>query len=586
MKKLFIFFTLFLTCLLTSCDILDELTCEHSYTVTKVEASTCSKAGYEIKTCDKCGKEKKSTLKLLDHNYETNIIKPTCSSYGYTLNTCKECGHKKETDKVDPIPHNFNETVNEATCLDKGYTVYTCSVCGHSENGNYVAELGHELGDWETIKEPTDVSDGIKVRSCKRCDYSENEYIASTSYIDLTYVKESFDHTLTYDCKNFEELSYLFNLAIINLAPTLTCNVYDISDFNSLLDSLVDNCDVPFSCGINANLKGNELVITLTYNGEPIYKTPNVAYIQQASLNYNPTTNKRSDTFDEFKINNSLYTFNVTTSEQLHYALERGVKPIIKKDSTTEVIYNKAKEVLRQIINDDMTDLEKVKAIHDWIVMNVVYDEDLLSKVYLNPDDLNKYIGFHLEGVFLDNKAVCEGISKAVTVMCNIEGIPCVTVEGYQAENPNGVGHAWNKVYIDGKWYILDVTSDGTIIRGEYEVLSYKYFLINESEYSKKYTAKTRTNIVCNDIINVYESMTFAYNNNMYDYVIESQEELDILVSYLYSSQTNNCTVEFKLSFNYGDSILDEIATSFRTNKISTAYSYVDNGSIFMLIRK
>ena len=123
MKKLFIFFTLFLTCLLTSCDILDELTCEHSYTVTKVEASTCSKAGYEIKTCDKCGKEKKSTLKLLDHNYETNIIKPTCSSYGYTLNTCKECGHKKETDKVDPIPHNFNETVNEATCLDKGYTI-------------------------------------------------------------------------------------------------------------------------------------------------------------------------------------------------------------------------------------------------------------------------------------------------------------------------------------------------------------------------------------------------------------------------------------------------------------------------------
>lgn len=548
MKKLFIFLTLFLIFILTSCDILDQLTCEHTYTVTSVVDSTCSKPGHEIKTCSKCGKEKKSILKLLEHDYEINIIKPSCDIEGYTQSTCK--------------------------------------VCGHSQKNDYVDELGHDFGDWEIIKEATEVTDGIKVRRCNRCDYSENEYITSTSYIDLTYVKETYDYKLTYDCKNFEELSYIFNLAVINLAPTLTCNVYDISDFNTLLNSLVDNCDAPYSYHVGANLKGDELKITFTYEDEPTLKTPNVAYSQNSSLNYIQTTNKRSETYDEFKINNSLYTFNVTTSEQLHYALERGVRPIIEKDSNAKVVYEKAKEVLREIINDDMTDLEKVKAIHDWIVINVVYDEDLLNMVYSNATDLNKYNGFHLEGVFLDKKAVCEGISKAVTVMCNIEGIPCVSVEGYQTENPNGAGHAWNKVYINGKWYILDATSDGTIIGGKFEVLSYKYFLISESEYSKKYIGTNRTNIVCNDIIDIYETMTFNYNNNLYDYVIESQEELNILVAYLYSKQISNCTVEFELKFDYGDSILDEIGNAYRTNKISTAYSYVDNGSIFMLIRK
>ena len=584
MKKR-LYLSLMLIFLLSGCDIITELTCEHSYEVTSSVPSTCSKAGHTISTCSKCGKEKKTSLPVSEHSYSQSYVAATCSNEGYTLNVCDFCGYEKKSDIVVSLPHTYTEITTESTCEDKGYTTYSCTVCGYSEKGNYVNALGHDLSDWEITKEPTDVTDGEKVRECSRCDYNEKEYIMSKSYIDLTYIRDVYDSTKVYNCNNYDELSYIYNLAVVNLADTLTCNVYEFSSFDNLLDDLVNDCDAPYSYSVAANLVDNVLTLSFVYYGIPNTKTNSIAYVQYSSVNYNPNTNKRNSNYDSFKINDSLYTFNVKTSDQLHYALERGAKPIIEKNSSVEALYKKIKDVLKEIINDDMTDYEKVVAIHDWLVMNVVYDDALLRLASSNSSNLKKYNGFYLEGVFLDNKAVCEGISKAFTVMCNIEGIPCVTVEGIQADNPNGVGHAWNKVYIDGKWYIVDTTSDGTIIGNQFEVLSYKYFLVSEEEYSKDYIGTNRTNIVCNNKVDVYESMTFTYKDNVYDYVIENQEELNALVAYFYAGQSSNCTIEFELKFNYGDSILDEIQTAFNVNKLNMGYTYVDNGNIFMLIK-
>ena len=629
MKKIiFVVFSFFLILILTSCDLFNVLTCEHSYELISSAAPTCTDAGYELYKCNKCGREDKNkiaalghdyllkstvestcsskgynllicdrcqdekneSLPLVEHAYVVEVVNPTCYSEGHTSNTCNVCGKTEKTNTVDKLDHTFSETIVKPTCTSEGYTIYTCSVCNHAENGNYVDAVKHDLSDWETIKNPTEVSDGIRVRKCNDCDYKETEYIASTSYIDLTYIKDFYDCDKTYDCNTFEEISYIFNLAVVNLASSLVCNIYEFDDFNKLLDDLIENCDAPYSYSINAEFNTNDqtrvLTITFSYLDEPSMKTENVTYIQYDSLNTSINNNIRDDKFDDFKINDSLYSFNVTTTDQLHYALERGAKPIIKEGTNAEIVYEKAKDVLREIVNDDMNDLQKVKAIHDWLVMNVVYDNDLLNMVYVGSNTLKKYNGFYLEGVFLDNKAVCEGISKAFTVLCNIEGIPCVSVEGIQTYNPNGAGHAWNKVYIDGIWYIADATSDGTIIGNEYEVLSYNYFLISEDEYSIKYTETSNTNIICDSKVDIYENMTFTYKGSLYDYVIESQEELNDIVGYLYSGQTGNCTIEFELAFNYGNDLMDEIQTAFRNNNLSASYSYMNNGSIFMLIRK
>ena len=45
-------------------------------------------------------------------------------------------------------------------------------------------------------------------------------------------------------------------------------------------------------------------------------------------------------------------------------------------------------------------------------------------------------------------------------------GIPTITVVGEGISDGRSEAHAWNYVYIDGKWYGLDATFDDPIIRG------------------------------------------------------------------------------------------------------------------------
>lgn len=584
---IFICFVLSLTVLSGCADVMDQLTCAHEFELVLKVESTCAQEGKEVLECSLCGKTKTTKFDRLEHKFKKiEEVEATCLSGGYILRKCSECKEEIKTDQTDALPHDYDSKVVIPTCIDKGYTYKKCNVCGHVEEDNYVDALGHKFGNWETTMEPTELSEGLKERKCSRCDLVEKKYISANTYIDLSYIKEPFDSNTVYECNNYEELSFRFNCAVANLANNVTCDIYEVSDFNTLLNDLVNDCDLPYSFSLSASLKGKELTITFEYVGNPIYKTSGTTYKQFASLNYQHKDSSRSDDFDDFKINKSIYSFNVTTTDSLFYALERGAKPIIEEGSASEVVYEEIKDVLREIIDDDMSDTEKVKAIYDWLVMNVVYDGDLLDLLYANTPNLNRYNGFYLEGVFLDKKAVCEGISKAFTVMCNMEGIRCVTVEGYQTKNPSGAGHEWNKVYIDGNWYIVDATSGGTIIADEFEVLTYEYLLTSEEKYQEHYTGETYTELKCKNEIDIYSLMEFEYENITYDYVVKSQQELNKIVDYLYSVNVSNISIEFRPTFDYGDSLLDEIEEAFKENSIYTSYSYIEHECSFMLIRK
>lgn len=549
MKKTFCYLCLFLlilTC--SSCDLLTQLTCKHSYEITQMNPSTCTFRGTKLETCSLCGWEKKTILDLLPHSDSVDVVDPTCT--------------------------------------EKGYTVSTCSVCGRVAKDKYVDELGHNYNDWETTVSPTDFSDGLKERTCKNCGNLESEIIISNSYVDLSIIRTEFDNSNTIECDNYEELSLMFNCAVFNLEETLTCELkYGGIDFYSLLEKLVDDCDIPCSFAVNAQLMYKNITFSFKYNEIASQTTNKLYYNQYGSLNYHPITPSRDDTYDDFEIEDSVYSYEVNDSEQLYYVLERGVKPICVPSSKADIIYKEIKAVLREIINDDMNSLEKVKAIHDYLVMNITYDEELLQYAYNNSSDLKSYNGFYLEGVFIDKKAVCEGFSKAFTAMCNIEGIPCVSVVGYQTLNPNGVGHAWNKVYVNDSWYIVDVTSDGPIIDKKMECLSYKYFLIDEDSYKVKYTGNTYKDIICNKRIDIYSMESFEYNDKTYDFIIDSQDEFAVIVLYFHKNAKDNSTISFKINFDCGSSAYDEFNKALAQSSIYTRYSFIEDVNEFIIVK-
>ena len=65
---------------------------------------------------------------------------------------------------------------------------------------------------------------------------------------------------------------------------------------------------------------------------------------------------------------------------------------------------------------------------------------------------------------------MCEGYAEAFKLLCDKEGIPCITVMG----TGNGGAHKWNMVQMeDNEWYTLDVTWDD-----QSNYIYYSYFLI------------------------------------------------------------------------------------------------------------
>ena len=279
---------------------------------------------------------------------------------------------------------------------------------------------------------------------------------------------------------------------------------------------------------------------------------------------YNDThysTTGRSDDFDGFAVNNLQKTAKVEYSEELYLALERGVRPIPKQGSPAQAVYEKAKTILRTIIDDSMNDFQKVHAIADWLAENVTYNwafADELGAISPSSDEYNKFYAYRelfLEGAILDGLAVCNGYAKAVSLLCGIEGIPCYKIKGGSGKGsgipPNRVypQHAWNKAYIDGSWYVIDSTwaneryqSDKNSVTKE--VLKHNTLFMSESQ-SGNYSDGGHYEQYLGDYsgyfagseYDVFANTFFLYDGNIYDLVIDDADELEILLGYLENSK-------------------------------------------------
>lgn len=495
--------------------------------------------------------------------------------FSICISSCEKCNHEYELARVV-----------EASCEHGGYKLNICTKCNKQLKTDIVLKTGHIFSNWQVVEAATSEKDGLEKRICEVCFTIEERSISSFNYIDLSIIKENINLTEIIECDTMDYLQIAFDSAILNNLSNIKIKLNFSIDETTILKKLVDNCSISLNYHV-AMEYGDLLVLKFTYSETATTPTNQVPkYIQYNSLNYNVYESNRSPDFDDFKINKSSFSYQVETSSQLVYVLERGVKPIPTPGSSAFEVYEQAKKVLRQIIDDSMTDFEKIRAIHDYLIMNVTYDAALYDLFFTNPEGISKYNGFYLEGVFTDKLAVCEGISKAFSVLCNIEGIKCVVVTGYQTELPNGAGHAWNKVYLDGKWYIVDTTSDGTIINSKFEILSYEYFLIDEKTMEIKYTANEYKELVCDTTYNIFKNISYKLNDIENDFYVESFEELVDVIKYYETLTLNNKTIQFYLAFDYGTSCIDEIQNAYLKLHLPVSFSHIIKDNIITIIKE
>lgn len=114
--------------------------------------------------------------------------------------------------------------------------------------------------------------------------------------------------------------------------------------------------------------------------------------------------------------------------------------------------FNEAARVYELYIEDCDNDFEKVKAAHDYIIKNCIYNKEAIDKDILTEDDFSVY------GVLVKGKGVCEGYAKTFKMFMDIAQIDCIIVTG--TAGSENVSHAWNMVKLDNDWYHIDVTFD------------------------------------------------------------------------------------------------------------------------------
>ena len=422
--------------------------------------------------------------------------------------------------------------------------------------------------------------------------YAKWVHYDSVAYVEGTYSSEVIDpYILAMDLSsmsiaNGSEYALYLDYAVLNKLPSIVLTLQNTpesqDDFNALVDQGMAEMKISSTCQFHFNLMGNQLTTTLEFPEIATTSASNTDAYVQVPFVCNHKASTREESFTDFKINQVTNTYEVTDSDQLCYVLERGYKPTFATENcSAKRMYDAACAALISICDDTFTDIEKLHAIYDWLIENVTYDNTLLNYVVNNNSDLRKYKGFYLEGVFEDRRAVCDGISKAFMVMARIEGIECVQVSG--VAKSSGVGHAWNKVRLDGRWYIVDATGGGVVVGGEKEMLSHRTFMCNDAFYSSKYTASEYTNLIADSGYSIYFDLVYTYEGHDHDYYIEDTDELAEMLSYYYSLGDNTKSIDFYYAGS--DNISDAIHSALQKAHLSGSYSTVQNdGSIIYKI--
>lgn len=134
------------------------------------------------------------------------------------------------------------------------------------------------------------------------------------------------------------------------------------------------------------------------------------------------------------------------------------------KDNITrkqQEIIKEANNIISQIITNELSDDEKRQAIYDYLNDQTKYDDAALRNAEKNnykkvDEEFND--SFTAYGIMVKKVGVCASYAASYKLLSDLADLDSIVVTGYLG----GVPHAWNKVEIDGKWYNVDPTNNGT----------------------------------------------------------------------------------------------------------------------------
>lgn len=284
---------------------------------------------------------------------------------------------------------------------------------------------------------------------------------------------------------------------------------------------------------------------------EAVYQNPLIENID--SLSFNPYTNHLIITYS-------------TSTEELKQRQQQ--------------LLDVASDIINTIITPDMPDLEKELVINDYLCDTVTYDtaalENSTQNNYKTCDPIYND-SFTAYGALIDHVCVCKGYAQAFKLLADLAGLDSIVITG----TSSGIGHAWNKVNINGNWLMLDVTNNDS------DLTPNTIFNIPEKLLATTY-------IVDDEYILDAHLNDFPDNNcldyeyyHLIDHYYDKENIASAIKSHLLFSTEPFCIrTDFDISENEVDSIITEATNALPHSMDFDIYYTSSLGVIYILTSK
>ena len=172
----------------------------------------------------------------------------------------------------------------------------------------------------------------------------------------------------------------------------------------------------------------------------------------------------------------SLFSTNCTTGQP---SLELNSDGTIKTVNVTYSTYTWSRQIVSEFEEQYEKAMNSISGLTDEFQIALTLHEWLCDHV--NYGLSVQYADFAL-GAIKNGAAVCAGYSYAYQFLCEQAGLECKYVAGNTVNLLSGqkeiISHAWNKVRIQGYWFWVDTTWDGS-----QEATGHSFCLLNDEEW-------------------------------------------------------------------------------------------------------
>ena len=181
------------------------------------------------------------------------------------------------------------------------------------------------------------------------------------------------------------------------------------------------------------------------------------------------------------KVNNYISPFN--SFKKLNSKIYDNGKinvSVVKNYSLSDIteLEKRIDDIIYELnINGVDDEVEKIRSIHNYIIKNVKYDEEMAV------NKTSSYKSNTAYGALVQGYAICTGYSDAMALFLDKLMIPNIQITSLE--------HVWNLVYINNEWKHLDLTWNDTE-NAKYQT---SYFLIDTNTLYNLDKAKHNFNL-------------------------------------------------------------------------------------------